>query len=63
MSVALTTEAIQRGIDHLKSEIADTQAQIKAGKHPEYDGNCRRYIAECRAAIRRNEADKERLSK
>lgn len=38
-------------VRHNLREIADSEAQIIAGEHPQYDDNCRSYIEECRASI------------
>ena len=43
--------ALERGIAHWKREMTSARAQIRSGKYPMYDANCRKYIAECRVYI------------
>jgi hypothetical protein len=54
---AKAVEGLRRGITHWRQEIRDTRDQIAGGKHPQHDGNCRRYIAECKGHIRKLEGE------
>jgi hypothetical protein len=46
MALAITTDAVERGVQHALSEIRSAIAQIAAGEYPQYDDNCRRDIGE-----------------
>ena len=46
-----TAGGLERGIEHWKKEMASAKEQIRSGRYPMYDANCRKYMAECRVYI------------